>query len=586
MSQSGSYNINSGGGGTVSTLTGNTGAPVISVGGNINVFGSGSLTSNGATPTLTFSLTGLTNHSVLLGQGTDTINSLTNGTNGQVLTAVTGGDPVWSAIPASNLMLQGNAGGPVSAVANIINTIGTGSITSSGVGNSITFSLTGLTNHSVLLGAGTATITSLVNGTTGQILTAVTGSDPVWSSNSFVNSILTITGNSGGAETPLANNFNILGTGSITIVGSANTETVQLTGLTNHAIQIGAGTATLTQLGAGTTGQVLQTNTGADPTWSTATYPSTTTINQILYSSSNNVVAGLSTANNGVLTTGATGVPTITQLATDGQLLIGSSSGPPTAATITAGTGISVTNGANSITIAVTSSNPLTFHTDFGDAVPAANAITLNGSGSITTTGSGSTVVTKLTGLTNHALQVGAGTTLLTQLAVGATGQILQGNTSADPSWTSTPSVTSITLSGGTPLSSYIEGSWTPGIAFGGGTTGITYSLQSARYIRVGNVVHVGFAIFLTSKGSSTGQATLTGLPITSGSLSTDINNFPLPFSNDLTFTGIPYVVVGNTSTVATFVYSTSSVPQTIMTNANFVNNTQVGGNFSYIIAS
>ncbi len=168
----------------------------------------------------------------------------------------------------------------------------------------------------------------------------------------------TLTGNSGGAVGPTANNINTVGTGSITIVGNPGTSTLttQLTGLTNHALQVGAGTATLTQLGAGTTGQVLQTNTGADPTWSTATYPSTTTINQILYSSSNNTVAGLATANQAVLTTGATGIPVLTALATDGQVIIGSTAGVPAAATLTAGTGITITNGANSITIAASTS--------------------------------------------------------------------------------------------------------------------------------------------------------------------------------------------------------------------------------------
>lgn len=169
--------------------------------------------------------------------------------------------------------------------------------------------------------------------------------------------ILTITGNSGGVEVPSAGgNFNVLGTGSITVAGSANTETVQLTGLTNHAIQIGAGTATLTQLAIGSTGQVLQANTAADPTWSTATYPSTTTINQILYSSSANVVSGLATANNGVLTTGTTGIPVITALASNGQLIIGSGSGAPIAATLTAGNGINIVNAANSITISANDS--------------------------------------------------------------------------------------------------------------------------------------------------------------------------------------------------------------------------------------
>lgn len=195
-------------------------------------------------------------------------------------------------------------------------------------------------------------------------LSAFDSADFTVDANGFVSAtttgfLKTLTGNSGGAIAPVANNINTVGTGSITIAGAGSTLTTQLTGLTNHAIQIGAGTATLTQLGAGTTGQVLQTNTGADPTWSTATYPSTTTINQILYSSAANTVTGLATANNGVLTTGTSGIPVITALASNGQLIIGSGSGAPAAATLTAGTGITITNAANSITIAAT--NPSGF---------------------------------------------------------------------------------------------------------------------------------------------------------------------------------------------------------------------------------
>lgn len=47
---------------------------------------------------------------------------------------------------------------------------------------------------------------------------------------------------------------------------------------------------------------------------------------------------------------------------TDGQLLIGSSAGAPVAATLTAGTGISIVNGANSITISANSANICTSH--------------------------------------------------------------------------------------------------------------------------------------------------------------------------------------------------------------------------------
>ncbi len=166
----------------------------------------------------------------------------------------------------------------------------------------------------------------------------------------------TLTGNTGGPVPPTASNINTIGTGSITIAGNPGTSTLttQLTGLTPHAIQIGAGSATLTQLAIGSTGQVLQANSAADPTWSTATYPSTTTISQILYSSSANVVSGLATANQAVLTTNGSGVPVLTALATNGQLIIGSTAGVPAAATLSAGAGISITNGSNSITIAAT----------------------------------------------------------------------------------------------------------------------------------------------------------------------------------------------------------------------------------------
>lgn len=86
----------------------------------------------------------------------------------------------------------------------------------------------------------------------------------------------TITGDSGGALSPTGGNWNIVGSGSTTTSGSGSTLTVQLTGLTNHALLVGAGTTTITKLALGTAGQILQSGgASADPAWSTATYPST-----------------------------------------------------------------------------------------------------------------------------------------------------------------------------------------------------------------------------------------------------------------------------------------------------------------------
>ena len=106
--------------------------------------------------------------------------------------------------------------------------------------------------------------------------------------------------------------------------------------------------------GTATAGQLLLSGSTATPSWSTSTYPATNAINTLLYASAANVMAALPTANQAVLTTGATGIPVLTALAVNGQLIIGSTAGVPAAATITPGAGISVTNGANSITIAAT----------------------------------------------------------------------------------------------------------------------------------------------------------------------------------------------------------------------------------------
>jgi hypothetical protein len=104
-----------------------------------------------------------------------------------------------------------------------INLKGSGSTTTSGSGSNATVALTGLTNHAVLVGAGTTTITKLAVGTTGQVLTGASAADPA---------------------------FAALGTNS---------------GLTAHGVLLGEGNSAIAATAAGTTGQVLIGSTGADP---------------------------------------------------------------------------------------------------------------------------------------------------------------------------------------------------------------------------------------------------------------------------------------------------------------------------------
>jgi len=73
-------------------------------------------------------------------------------------------------------------------------------------------------------------------------------------------------------------------------------------------------------------------------------------------------------------------------------------------------------------------------------------------------------------------------------------------------------------------------GTFTPGIAFGGATTGITYSTQEGHYTQIGNVVYFSAFVNLSSKGSASGQATLTGFPVATATLTGGL--LPITFSN------------------------------------------------------
>src|SRR3990167_596477 len=102
-------------------------------------------------------------------------------------------------------------------------------------------------------------------------------------------------------------------------------------------------------------GTVLRAD-GTNWVASTATFADTYGASELLYSNGANTVAGLTTANSAMLSTGATGVPAWSSSLTDGQIMIGATGGAVLPGTITAGTGISVTVGPNSIEIDATGS--------------------------------------------------------------------------------------------------------------------------------------------------------------------------------------------------------------------------------------
>lgn len=82
----------------------------------------------------------------------------------------------------------------------------------------------------------------------------------------------------------------------------------------------------------------------------------------------------------------------------------------------------------------------------------------------------------------------------------------------ADPGTTN-----GLTFDGTNFMDAYVKTTWTPVLRFGGASVGITYSAQTGEYQRIGPVIYFSLRIALTSKGSSTGTATISGLPTVAG---------------------------------------------------------------------
>lgn len=240
-----------------------------------------------------------------------------------------------------------------------------------------------------------------------------------------------LTGNTGGPVPPTGGNINVVGdTTTITVAGNPGTSTLTIstTGAIADSFATDSGTATPA---AGVITMHGGNNISTSGAGSTVTYNVSGTTNHSLQLG--NASASLSSLG----------------VATNGQLPIGSAGADPVLATITAGTGVTVTNGAGSITIAASGSVPLTFAADSGSATPSAGTITMHGGNNISTSAAGSTVTYNVAGTTNHSIQLGNASGSLTSLGVATNGQIPIGSSGADPVLATITAGSNITVTNG-----------------------------------------------------------------------------------------------------------------------------------------
>ena len=381
--------------------------------------------------------------------------------------------------------------------------------------------------------------------------------------------------------------------------------------------------------GTSTANQVLLSGSSTTPAWSTATYPSTTTINQILYSSSANVIGGISTLDNGVMITGSTGIPSLLANGTAGYALVANSGAPPswqavggayTASALTESNDTNVTltlGGAPSTALlqAVSITAGWTGTLSLARGGTAANLTASNGgifystasagailagtatAGQLLTSGASTTPAwtTSTYPATNAANTLLYASSANTMAALStANNSVLVTSSGGVPSLSTTLpsglaatnlSLTTPTLGvaaatsinfGGSTLSTYQQGTFTPVLTSSGGGTA-TYNVQQGEYTQIGNIVF--FQIFLNLTGlPSSGSLTITGLPSTAASYSAcGITTASLGAA---AITQIQAQVIGSSSTIGLYNYSAGA--QNPLTVANCTSSSQfiLGGHY------
>ncbi len=434
-------------------------------------------------------------NAVLVGENADDIGVTNVGTNGQVLLGATAAKPQFATLTSTGgtvtytlgvNSLNLEAGGSVAitfAADSGTATPALNTITFAG-GTNVTTSASGSTVTIDAASTGIQTINGNVGSVTGPTVTLTTGAANANGTGLFtgVGTTMTMTYEDGtsnlgiggnalknatitsssniaigtnvfnGASFAAANNIGIgINAGSAVTIGANNLLLGGVTGqdITSGSFNVGLGFNVLNNLITGNRNIVIGEGSG----------------NSLTGAESSNIIIGWQTPgtvaqSNALIIGKATGtgngeqnkafihgidginVGSVAKVVTMASDQLGT-------ATITAGTGISVTPGANTITLAASAATPLVFHTGSGDATPAANAVTIAGGNNISTTGAGSTVTVAVTGTTNHAIQVGNASGSLTSLTAATNGQIPIGSTGVDPVIATITAGTGITVTNG-----------------------------------------------------------------------------------------------------------------------------------------
>lgn len=261
------------------TLTGDSGGPVVPTAGNINVIAGRSTLNSGATvrftgsgSILTFNTTDASSNTIigksagnLTLSGTNNTSlgdsasiALTTGSNNTVVGYLAGSGLTSG---SSNVIIGDGAGVNITTTDNniIIGTTGIGGdadTTRIGFGQNQCFvaGINGITpsqnDAEVVIVDSTGQLGSLSSSTAGFVLTSNGLTNPSFQAVSASGAVTSVSGGN-----------------NITITGTATAPIVNVSGTTDHAVQVGNASNSLTSIAVGATNTVLLGNTGADPSF-------------------------------------------------------------------------------------------------------------------------------------------------------------------------------------------------------------------------------------------------------------------------------------------------------------------------------
>jgi hypothetical protein len=412
---------------------------------NVAIAGGNNISTSASSTTLTVNVSGTTEHAVQVGNATNSLTSLSLGTDGQVLLGATAADPSWVTPTAgTGLLITTN---PTTLSYSLATPV---PVTSGGTG------LTTLTAHGVLIGEDTSNLAVTGVGALGvPLIGQGVSSDPIFGTAAVV-------GGGTGAEAFTAHGV-LIGEGSSTFgVTEAGTLGIPLIGqgassdpifgtarvsgggtgattLTAHGVLIGEGTSTIGVTATGTSGiPLIGQGASSDPIFGTAGVTGGGTGLTTL--TAHGVLIGEGTSNLAVTGVGALGIPLIGQGASSDPIFgTARVSGGGTGATTLTAHGVLLGEGTSTIGVTATGTSgiPLIGQGASSDPIFGTAAVVGGGTG--------------LTTLTAYNLLTGNGTsavTLISPISTAGIPLVSQG-ISANPAYS-----TAAVAGGGTGLTS------------------------------------------------------------------------------------------------------------------------------------